>query len=69
MQNFVIVRMSSLVYLVETGVETGPHASLGAGVPCSEESPRASGLLCPNGSMAGRFLRKPVAIAAELGIV
>ena len=32
-------------------------ASLGVGVPCLEESPRASELLCSNGSVAGRFCK------------
>ena len=61
----VIVRRSSSVYLTEAAVGTRFPASLGAGVLCSEESPRASGLLYPV-ERGGAFLRKLVAIAAEL---
>ena len=45
------------MYLVEAVVETELPALLDAGVPCLEESLRASELLCPNGSVAGRFCK------------
>ena len=57
MQNIVIVRRSSLVYLAGTRVETGPHTSLGARVSCLKEPPRASESPYPNGSVAGRFCK------------
>ena len=61
----VIVRRSSLVYLMKAAVWTRFPASLAAGVLCLEKSPRASGLLYPV-ERGGAFLQKLVAIAAEL---
>ena len=57
MQNIIIVRRSFLVYLTEAAVGTRFSASHNAGVPCLEESPRASELLCPNKSVAGHFYK------------
>ena len=47
MQNIVIVRRSSSVYLAEAMAGIGPHALLGAiGVPCLKSS-NSSQSLCP----------------------
>ena len=55
MQNFVIVQRFSSVYLAEAMVESGLPTLFVLGVSYLKESPRASELLCPNGSAAGRF--------------
>ena len=51
----VIAQRFSLVYLTEAAVGARFPALLNAGVPCLEESLRASESLCPNGSVVGRF--------------
>ena len=51
----VITQKFSSVYLIEATMGTRVPALLNMGVRCLEESPRASELLCPNRSVAGRF--------------